>query len=370
MGRGGAYLMLLFLAGSIIASGIKNVCSISINPIFIFPIETLFMTVMFAAILQYRYLNYANRRLLLVFCCFMIFLSGFSNMQRAWQRNLSGNNESYKNQNLSKIKECFLQKVSQIIEEPQDFAVAAAFTAGEKKYLGKEIKKSYQSSGAMHILALSGLHIGIIYGILNTLLFFLNTCYFSRQLKFIICTIFIFGYAMVTGFSASVQRAAIMITIWKALSISGRKSGRWDVLLLSACIILLINPNELNNIGFQLSFAAVAGIIWLYPTLSAAFDLIKEYKIYKYLKPVWNTLCISLACQITTAPIAWHYFHNFSFYFLITNLIAVPIATVSLYLIALSLLTGNIPVLGDIFETMAQVSIHFLNYTIHYIGRD
>ncbi len=377
MGRGGAYLTAGFIAGSVAALCIRKLSCISISPVAIFSAETIFAAAMFVALLRYRHLfrSHVRNRLPVFLCCAVLFMAGLLNMQRyngdyciSDKNELRSKSNCKNNSYAAKIREAFLLNLSRIVEKPQDYAVAAALVIGEKRFLSHDTKEAYRNSGAMHILALSGLHIGIIYGLLNILLAFMNFHYFSRQLKFFICTILIFSYAAITGFSASVQRAAIMVTVWKVLALSGRKCGKWDVLLLSACIILLIEPGELENIGFQLSFAAVAGIIGLYPTLSGALEVIRQYQIYKFIKPLWNSLCISIACQITTAPLVWYHFHNFSFYFLITNIVAVPIATISLYAIVFSAITCNIPLIGDFLGIMAQLSIHALNFTIRYIG--
>ena len=214
----------------------------------------------------------------------------------------------------------------------------------------------------MHILALSGLHIGIIYGLVNRLLFFLNFTYFSRQIKFIICSCMIFIYTAIGGFSASITRAAIMILVHQLLKIYRRSSGRWTSWLCSSNIILLFSPHSIKGIGFQLSFAATAGIIALYPTIKDA------YRGPKALRRIWELAGVSVACQIATLPLVLYYFNTFPMYFLITNLIAIPLVTISIYTFTIAYITFKIPIIGEVTSSLAAFAIKMLNRIIEFIG--
>ena len=268
MGRGGAYFLSGFIAGSVAAFCMKQLFGLAVNPIFPLSAATI-ATILYIITLQLGFVH-RRPRLLVILPLLALFFCGFANMGRTALPPQSENaQKEFQNgvvHEISEIIENFtIKKISGILEGPKEKGVAIAFITGEKGHIPRNLKEAYRQSGAMHVLALSGLHIGIIYAILNLIFSFLDMHIRSRRVKFAICTLFIFMYAAITGFGASVQRAAIMVTVWKLLSMSRRDGGRWSVLLLSACIILLINPNELADIGFQLSFAAMAGIIGISP---------------------------------------------------------------------------------------------------------
>ncbi len=262
-----------------------------------------------------------------------------------------------------KITDSFIFKTSQIIKNEEDMATILAFTIGNKEHLHNDTKEAYKNSGAMHVLALSGLHIGILYGMVELLLFFLDFSYFSRRVKFLICSVTIFIYTAITGFGASVTRASIMMTLHHGIKIYLRTKGRWTTWLCSANIILLFDPDAIADIGFQLSYAAVAGIIALYPYMNAA------YAGPKLLRPLWKTLSISIACQITTLPFILYYFNASPIYFLITNLAAIPLVTLSVYSFAIAYITSGIPYINDITSEVAASIIRILNIIIGYLGR-
>ena len=369
MDRGGGYLSASFLLGTIFSAVLENV-SFRIFPI-ICSILLLVSLLVFFTILYHKHPILFTRSFQLTLVCSILFMLGSINFCRTSNSAKSPYStvmESKVGSIRKNIKETAINTLAKIIPNTQDCAVVVAFTLGDKSLLDHKTKQAYQVSGAIHVLALSGLHIGIIYNLLNYLLFFLNFHHTSKLLKLLICACCIFSYAVLTGFGPSVQRAAIMILVWKVLAFSNRKSGKWDVFLLSACIIILIDPNEIKSIGFQLSYAATAGIIAIYPTLEAAFGIYRGGCLYKYLKPVWSMISISIACQVSTAPLILYYFGSIPFYFLITNLAAIPLVTISLYTIVLSLVTSEIPIIGHISEFLMQKSVHLLNFIIKYIG--
>ncbi len=363
MERGGGYFSGSFIAGAIVAAAVSKIthaqipytvpliCSIALFPVFIFTLTT----------------AKGIKRCTTIICFAIFFLCGYANMLRP-ENTRFDQEVLLECKFIGSVQEFLNEKASSFISDPQDRAVLTALTSGNKSLLSRETKSAYSKSGAMHILALSGLHIGIIYTILSTLLFFLDKNILCRQIKIHICTAALFLYAAATGFSASVLRASIMITTWKIISLSNRKSGRWDAVLLSATIILLINPAQLLEIGFQLSYAAVAGIIAIFPYIKNASSVWSGYKFARYLNPVWNLMAISVACQIATAPLTLYYFTSLPQFFLLTNLIAIPFVSIVLYSFAVTCLTDNIPFLGDCSETLLKYALWVMNYIIKYIG--
>jgi competence protein ComEC len=173
--------------------------------------------------------------------------------------------------------------------------------------------------------------------------------------------------------SPSVVRAAIMIMLYKISKISGRKTGKWDMIALSAAIITAVEPHQMTEISFQLSFAAISGIAAFYKPISEAMKkMVSDRNIPFFLKKAvlytWNTISISVSCQITTMPIAFYYFGTEPSRFLITNLTAIPIVTATLYSFASAALTFWIPGLGNISVMILRKLISTLNNMMEFLG--
>lgn len=367
--------MISFLAGCTAAALLKHFSNISIPQPHLL-LSVFFLVVLFISlnvITSYTLRRFCypikNAKVAYMLCCLVFFLLGVTNMQRKSRMNLFPESVKHSFENIAQhIKGNFSAKLEELIPDKTDRAVVAAFTIGDKNEIPYNIKKAYRDTGAAHVLALSGLHTGIIYGIIDLLLFFLNFNYKSRRIKFFISATTIFLYALITGLSASVQRAAIMIIIWKSLTLSNRRATRWSAWLISACLILLANPQELYNIGFQLSFAAVAGIIAIFPVIDKTSELWADFRFSQFITPIWKLAGISVACQIATLPLIICYFNSSPTYFLITNMAAIPLVTGSLYALAAAAVTGPIPLIGDLSAFMLQKSISLLNFIITYIG--
>lgn len=197
----------------------------------------------------------------------------------------------------------------------EEYSLLSALTLGYKDSLSDDIKQSFRVTGTSHVLAVSGMHVGIIYGAI----FFIFSL-FPRSKKHLkiqqtIIILVLWCYAFITGLSPSVIRAVIMLTIFCISNIYNRRGSTYNTISLAAFLILLINPFYLFDIGFQLSFAAVLSICFFYPILSRLLDVKK-----KYLKPIWNLFTLSVAAQIGTFPICIHYFGTFPTYFFLSRL--------------------------------------------------
>ncbi|MFW5721544.1 MAG: ComEC/Rec2 family competence protein, partial [Bacteroidota bacterium] len=153
-----------------------------------------------------------------------------------------------------------------------EFAVLSALTLGYKQELNPEIRSAFSSSGAMHILAVSGLHVGIIYIILTRLLFFLQRNKYGKILQSLIIIILLFFYAFLTGLSSSVLRATLMFAILGFGKMFVRQTNIYNTIFVSAFVMLLANPYSITDVGFQLSYLAVFSIIFFYPKI---YSLIK-----------------------------------------------------------------------------------------------
>ncbi|MBO7133843.1 MAG: ComEC family competence protein [Bacteroidales bacterium] len=206
-----------------------------------------------------------------------------------------------------------------------EVSVMAAMTMGYSDILSDEIRHAYSSAGAMHILAVSGLHVGIIYGIIVFMLSFIRNEKLN-WLKVLITILLIWLYALFTGLSPSVTRASLMFSIMSLGKLQKNSPGSLNAVFASMFILLIANPYNIANIGFQLSYSAVIGIIVLQPKLYSIFE-VKN----KVLDWIWSLTTVSVAAQLATAPLCLHYFHQFSNYFLLTNYVMIPISTVAIW---------------------------------------
>lgn len=215
-----------------------------------------------------------------------------------------------------------------------------ALLTGDRSSLSKETVAIFRSSGASHLLALSGLHIGIIYLIFKRLTFLFGNSPFARALRGIITVLFAGFFTIMVGGSPSIVRAFLFILISETASLLHRKRESLKVLCLALIIQLSISPEVIFSPGFQLSYAAMLGIFLIFPWLSSFYS---GSSGYDPMHKIWDAAALSISCQVTTAPIAWHYFHSFPKYFLLTNILAIPLTTC---LIGTSLLTIGLYALG------------------------
>ncbi len=217
-------------------------------------------------------------------------------------------------------------KLSKVFHDKDDLSVARAMLTGDNSNFDMELRRKYSGVGAMHILCVSGLHVGIIFLLLNSLFGFLNKTKISRWIKSFILLICIWIYALITGLSPSVLRASTMFTFIILGMVIQEKPNIYNSLFASAFLLLLIDPFILTSVGFQLSYLAVIAIVAIQPLLYNLF-VSKYYLIDK----AWAIITVSIAAQIGTAPLAIMYFHQFPNYFILTNLLVIPLSALILY---------------------------------------
>ncbi len=215
-----------------------------------------------------------------------------------------------------------------------ELAVVSALLIGYKSLLDDELRQVYSSVGAMHILAVSGLHVGLIFGLIAVLLSALPKSRGWRILRVLLALFLLWCYAVITGLSPSVIRATFMFSLFIVGQMAGLRTNTFNTLGAAAFLLLVVNPNNLFNLGFQLSFAAVLSILLFYHPIFSL--LVIRNKILGY---IWALVAVSVAAQFLTLPISLYNFGQFPALFLVTNLLAIPLATLILYLavIALSL---------------------------------
>ncbi len=232
-----------------------------------------------------------------------------------------------------------------------------ALLTGDKSDLTKEITGIFRDSGAAHILALSGLHLGLLYLILTKLTTPLGNSPKARLLRCSLTVGAALFYSVMTGAAPSIIRAFLFITINETAKLLGRKRSPVRVLLTALTIQLAIRPDVISSVGFQLSYTAMAGIFLLYPTLERIYP-ISTGSTLSGLNPfrkIWNAAMLSISCQVFTGPIAWIYFHTFPKYFILTNLIALPLTSA---VMTLSAATITLSFIDACPETLVILNDH------------
>jgi competence protein ComEC len=255
--------------------------------------------------------------------------------------------------------ELFRKELLEIYEKHKlgenEFEILSALTLGYKRDLDPEIQQVFSASGAMHVLAVSGLHVGIIYGFFTFLLGFMNRKKIGRLIFAIMSVSLIWSFAFITGLSPSVMRASTMFSFVILGKCINRQTNIYNTLAASAFILLLINPNNLFEVGFQLSYAAVFGIVFLQPKLAGLFNV--KNKILNYFQAL---LTVSVAAQILTFPFSVYYFNQFPTYFWISNLFVIPAAVVLIPLAIGMLVFSGIPVISILFSKTVNFIISIL----------
>lgn len=221
----------------------------------------------------------------------------------------------------------------------QDFAVISAMAMGDKGSLDRETKESFSISGTSHVLAVSGLHIGIIFQLFVILLGGKRRSRSTVALSLVV----VWAYVVFIGLPPSAVRSASMLSIYSFCLLALRPDLSLNTLSLAYVIMLFLNPFHLFDISFQMSFLAVASILMFYPPL---FRLLKSHG--KIIRCLWGLFCVSLAAQIGTLPLIVYYFGRISCYSLLTSFIAIPAATLILYLCALLLLLSPLTYISSL----------------------
>lgn len=244
----------------------------------------------------------------------------------------------------------------------REFAVVSALLLGFREYLDEDLRREFAGAGAMHILCVSGLHVGIIFLVLKFLLSFLNKVPGGRIIQTVLIILLIWFYAAVTGFSPSVLRASTMFS-FVALGQSFRRTTNiYNTLAASAFLLMIIDPYIITRIGFQLSYLAVISIVALQPFFYQQL-VFKNYLLDK----AWAILTVSLAAQLATGPLSLFYFHQFPNYFLLTNLIVIPLASLIIYSALATLVLTPIPFVGMIAGKVLFGFVYALHQSVKFI---
>jgi len=246
--------------------------------------------------------------------------------------------------------------------QDKEFAVLSALLLGYREYIDDDLRREFAGAGAMHILCVSGLHVGIMFLILSSLFSFLNKIKNGKIIKAIIIILLIWFYATLTGFSPSVLRASTMFSFVAIARSFNRYTNIYNILAASAIILTVADPYIVTKIGFQLSYLAVISIVTLQPSL---YKLL--YVKNKLPDKIWAVITVSIAAQIGTGPLAIHYFSQFPNYFIITNLIVIPLASIIIYTALLFLLISPIAVFAEFLGKILSFVVYLMHQSVHLI---
>ena len=199
-----------------------------------------------------------------------------------------------------------------------------AFLTADRSGLGADTVQAFRASGASHLLALSGLHMGIIYLLLDKFTQPWGGSLAAAWVRFILFGLGGGFFTLMTGASPSIVRAYLFILIGEILRVSGRPRKASRVLCLALLVQLVLDPSVIRTVGFQLSYLAMAGIFLLYPLLK---DLYPSQSRWDPFRRIWQASALAISCQLFTGPLAWLRFHTFPRHFLLTNLLCIPLTT-------------------------------------------
>ncbi len=226
----------------------------------------------------------------------------------------------------------------------REFSVASALLLGYRDFLDEELQEDFAGAGAMHILCVSGLHVGIIFMFLNVLFSFFKKIKYGTYYKSLIIILIIWFYAAITGMSPSVMRASTMFSFLAIGQTFKRSTNIYNTLASSALILILMDPFIIFKIGFQLSYIAVISIVSMQPMLYKQI-----YFKNKIAKQAWGIITVSIAAQLGTGPLALFYFNQFPNYFLLTNLAVIPLTGLIIQWGVLFFMLSPLEILSSLF---------------------
>ena len=234
------------------------------------------------------------------------------------------------------LRSYFLSLIKQSVSGTNELAVATAIMLGYRDYVTDEVMQAYAGSGVLHVLSVSGLHVAVLYYVLSILLGWMDRRRRLEILKGCIVIVIMLFYAGLTGLSPPVLRSVWMFTLITIARLLDRDVSMYNVLGASCLLLLIWDPYYIADVGFQLSYIAVVGIVYLYPM----FHRLLTLPSFSFRKPfgfisgilnysfdfVWGLICVSMAAQLATFPVSLYYFHTFPNFFLLSNLLVIPLS--------------------------------------------
>ncbi|MDI5898923.1 ComEC/Rec2 family competence protein [Flavobacterium yafengii] len=263
----------------------------------------------------------------------------------------------------SKLRTRIIRNLEKNNFHKTELNVAIALIMGQQQDISPEIIRDYQYAGAVHILSVSGLHIGFILIFVTFILKPIPNTKRGSFLKLLLILASLFTFGIIAGLAPSVVRSVTMFSFVAIGNHLRRSVNIYHTLLVSILLILLFEPSFLFDVGFQLSYLAVFFIIWLQPLLASIW--LPKNKVSKY---IWDILTISFAAQIGTLPLSIYYFHQFPGLFFVTNLIIIPLLSIIMVLGVLVMLLAAFNSIPIFLSQLLEWSIYYLNKIINAIA--
>lgn len=277
---------------------------------------------------------------------------------------LQGTNTNRFQQALMSTREWVLKTLRRFITTKNELAVAEALLIGYRDDLDKELVQSYSNTGVVHIIAISGLHLGMIYGLLVWIFMPFQHRKWSKVVKPLTIIAVLWAFTFIAGAVPSILRSAVMFTFIVAGQSFGKRTSIYNTLAASAFLMLAYNPFYLWDVGFQLSYGAVLSIIIFQKYITNWF-----YFQNKLLNGTWRLCALSLAAQILTLPVVLYHFHQFPNLFLFTNMIVVPLSALILFAEIFLLIISPLPAVAAPFGNMVEWMIDMMNTLIERTDR-
>lgn len=266
--------------------------------------------------------------------------------------------------NASVLKDRALAIITKYIPSERERGVAEALLLGFKDHLDPDITAAFSRTGTLHVLAVSGLHAALIFFILAFITAPLLKFKRGPWIQAAIVLGGIWLYAYVTGLSSSVLRASLMFSVISVGKLLSYRVNIYNNIYASAFILLLLNPLYIVDVGFQLSYLAVLGIVFIQPMINKWYT--PRYKLDAY---IWSLVSVSFAAQLLTFPIGIFYFHQFPNYFLLSNLLIIPITSVILFLLVLLLAVAFWSPVAVIVGKVLALLLYWNNTLVEAIDR-
>ncbi|OCX53961.1 hypothetical protein BEL04_06690 [Mucilaginibacter sp. PPCGB 2223] len=261
-----------------------------------------------------------------------------------------------------KLRKHLVEKLSAGIRDTDALAVASTIILGYRADLRKEVQEAYSKTGTMHLLSVSGMHVGLIYLLISFLLAFLPPQKHGRLIKAVLSITVIWCYALITGFSPAVCRASLMLSLFIVGFAFNRHINKLNLLAASAFILLLYDPFLITDAGFQLSYLAVSGIIILQPVIYKWINVKNRIA-----REVWMVCSVSLSAQLILFPVSAFYFHDLPVYFLASNVFIIIPSLVVMYAGIAYLALPQIPVLSTSLAWVVEKTILLMNRVLSAI---
>ncbi|MDX1903049.1 MAG: ComEC/Rec2 family competence protein, partial [Thermonemataceae bacterium] len=255
-----------------------------------------------------------------------------------------------------RIRQYCDKAIKNFVESEQESGMASALVLGVKHHLDEDLKQAYTNAGVTHVLAVSGMHVGILYWILSKIFAFLKERKNGKLPFMLMVLLILWLYAFITGLSGSVLRAVAMFSLIVIAQNTQKNVNIYNTLAVSAFFLLVWNPFLLFDVGFQLSYLAVLGIVYLFPKWYPYYEANNILSDW-----IWKTTIVSIAAQLFTLPITLYHFHQYPTYGIFANLLIIPLGNVVLLMGLALLVVSFLPYIPEILGWFLEKTIWLTN---------